>query len=379
MHNFLPLLFLAAALTVRQDHAPLRAGCETDDDAVAELKSGTPLEIRYARSGSLGRCYKVNASLDGKPVEGYLTEGAISGLETFEQGLRNAPTVTEDRPPAVSVSPRDGTDQQLPAIVRDYNALVGAGLAAYKNDDANNALDYLRQAEKVHQDRSVELLIARLEKEVAGDKSTDKLVSSRFMLRYEAGDISSDIAHSMISFLDQEYTRVANQLGCSSTDRLVTIVQTEKAYRASSDAAEWNGGQYDGRIRLPLFDLKTVTPQTRQTIAHELVHACLANLGQWPAWLHEGLAMKISGQTIPAQYRTKTKADLHAGKMPRLENMSQSWTRLDAEHAATAYAYSFMAVELMLDHYQATGIQNILRSPERFPIITAELDRLLAE
>ncbi len=379
MHNFLPLLFLAAALTVKQDHAPLRAGCETDDDTVAELKSGTPLEIRYARSGSLGRCYKVTAPQDGKQVEGYLTEAAISGLETFEQGLRTAPRVTEDRPPVASAPVHGEANQQMPAIVRDYNALVGAGLAAYKNDDASHALDYLRQAENLHQDHSVELLIARLEKEVAGDKSTDKLVSSRFMLRYEAGDISSDIAHSMIAFLDQEYTRVANQLGCSSTDRLVTIVQTEKAYRASSDAAEWAGGQYDGRIRLPLFDLKTVTPQTRQTITHELVHACLANLGQWPAWLHEGLAMKISGQTIPAQYRTKTKADLHAGRMPRLENMSQSWSRLDAEHAAKAYAYSFMAVELMLDHYQATGIRNILQSPERLPLITADLDKLLAE
>jgi len=44
------------------------------------------------------------------------------------------------------------------------------------------------------------------------------------------------------------------------------------------------------------------TRATRQVFAHELVHACLANIGSWPAWLHEGLAQKLSGEPVSAGY-----------------------------------------------------------------------------
>jgi len=100
-------------------------------------------------------------------------------------------------------------------------------------------------------------------------------------------------------------------------------------------------------------------------------------LGHWPAWLQEGVAQKLSGDTLgPAQQ--KKLADLaHQGKLPRLSNLKQDWSRMDAQHAAEAYALSLAAVELLWNDSGAIGVRNLLRNPDRLPQATTELDRRL--
>src|SRR5579863_845570 len=85
-------LFLA--VTVKQDQAPLRAGCSDDSALVASLPAGTPLTLRYAMAGESVPCYKVAAEANGKRFEGYLPASAIDGLNSFEQGRREASWVS---------------------------------------------------------------------------------------------------------------------------------------------------------------------------------------------------------------------------------------------------------------------------------------------
>ena len=88
MVSLLPILLLA--LSVKQDHTALRAGCDSDAEVVATLNAGARLTIRYALSGESTPCYKVAAETGGKTVEGYLSAGAMEGLDDFEQGRRDA-------------------------------------------------------------------------------------------------------------------------------------------------------------------------------------------------------------------------------------------------------------------------------------------------
>src|SRR5258705_13439113 len=85
-------LFLA--VTVKQDQAPLRAGCAVDSALVTSLAAGTPLTLRYAMAGESVPCYKVGADANGKHFEGYLPASAIDGLNSFEQGRREASWVS---------------------------------------------------------------------------------------------------------------------------------------------------------------------------------------------------------------------------------------------------------------------------------------------
>ena len=114
-----------------------------------------------------------------------------------------------------------------------------------------------------------------------------------------------------------------------------------------------------------------------RSLAHETAHACLTMLGRWPAWLHEGIAQKLSGDSLSA-VQAKKLADLaRQGKLPRLSNLKQDWSRMDADHAAEAYALSLAAVELLWQESGEEGVRALLRNPERLPQVAADLDRKL--
>jgi hypothetical protein len=409
MAGVFPFILFATGLIVKQD-APLRTGCEASDTTVAQVRAGSPAEIRFALSGSSENCYKVSVKAEDGLVEGYLPASALEGLEEFTKAVQNAPsvvpTVTRSAPltkstervniPTINGSPDhplvrasklleerqpraalEAVEKGMNIYGRDYQFLLLAGIAAYQADETRIALDYLRDSQKLHEDPSVQRLISKLEKEYAGDKSAEKLYGNRFLLRYEGGNLDQDVARSMVSLLEQEFSRISAQLGCRADERITTVVQSWPAYRATTGAAEWSGGQFDGKIRIPVAHSKAIDERTRQAFAHELVHACLANLGTWPAWLHEGLAQKLSGVTFSPSMRSDMRALMRANKIPRLENMSQSWSRLSAQHAAAAYATAFAAADLLFEMYANFGIANVLRNPSMMPQLTAELDKRL--
>lgn len=409
MAGVFPVLLFATGLIVKQD-VPLRAGCDASDPVVAQARAGSPAEIRFAMSGSPESCYKVSVKGEAGPLEGYLPASALQGLEDFTKQIQNAPsvapTVTRSGPmtkatervnmPHINGSPDhplvrasklleerqpraalEVVEKGMNVYGRGYQFLLLAGIAAYQADETRIALDYLRDSQRLHDDLSVQHLIRKLEKEYAGDQSREKLYGHRFLLRYEGGNLDSDVARSMVALLEQEFSRISAQLGCRTDERITTVVQSWPAYRSTTGAAEWSGGQFDGKIRIPVAQSKIIDERTRQAFAHELVHACLANLGTWPAWLHEGLAQKLSGETLSPSMRSNMRSLMRANKIPRLENMSQSWSRLSAQHAAAAYATAFAAADVLFEIYANFGIANVLRNPSMLPQLTAEIDKRL--
>jgi len=211
------------------------------------------------------------------------------------------------------------------------------------------------------------------------DKSAEKLYGTRFLLRYEGGNLQPEVARGIVATLEEEFSRISLELGCRTDERIVTIVQSREAYMASTGAAEWSGGHYDGKIRIPVTPTAAASPELRRVFAHELVHACLAQLGEFPTWMHEGFAQKLSGEALSPNRMQSIRSALRENRIPRLENMTQSWSRMSTQHASMAYTYALAAVTVLNEHYQAYGIQNILRNPERLPAITAEVDKLLLQ
>lgn len=392
-------------LTLRQDSV-LRTGCEADDSAIASVKAGRPLQIRFGRTDSAGVCYKVAVDVEGKAVEGYVPAAAISGLEEYERqrqaaGSSNLPQMDRAEVEAFahgSSAPeiadaaqkaagllRDNQPAQALNLLeplldrhrRDPYLLAMAGVAAYRSDLVERATGYWQDSLAIQPNPTVEAWLRKARKESVAESGGQKLYGSRFLLRYEGAAIPADSAHQVMAVLEDQFSRVSSELGCSAPERIVTIVESIDAYRKATDAAEWSGGRFDGKIRIALLEGLMVGPATRRALAHEVVHACLAIIGPFPAWLHEGLAQKYTGDTLAAESRRKAEAALRAGSLPRLDRMSQTWSRMSAEHAAQAYAVAYMAAELLLDNYRQYGIANILKNPNLLAQVTSELDRAL--
>jgi len=402
-------LFFFAALVVKQDQTPLRSGCDAEDHVVASLPAGTRVEVRF-RLADGADCFKIAASVDGKDLTGYVPGAALSGTDQYDQQRASARSIeiAQAMQPIVKQSeelvarigspallraseliqsnhPKQALEILEPAVRRDprnADVLLLAGLAAYRADQVHTALDFWKQSLDLTPNQALSAFYNRARTESESDRSASKLYGMHIDLRYEGQTLPADTARAILATLDEEFARISSQLGCSADERIVAIVQSRDAYLRSTGAAEWSGGQYDGRIHVSWMDGREVDPQTRRTLAHELVHACLTNLGEgktrWPAWLQEGMAQKLSGDVLTPNMRHQL-AELSEGhQLPHLDSLKQNWARLSPQSARLAYNLALAAVELMYENYSAYGIRNVLNNPEVLPQVTTDLDQKLA-
>jgi len=135
--------------------------------------------------------------------------------------------------------------------------------------------------------------------------------------------------------------------------------------------AEWAGGQFDGRIRIPLmYERGRVGNRMRQAFAHEIVHACIAQFGQFPQWFHEGLAQKLSGLSLPREA-------WHSADYPPLDKLQRGWGALSPDQARLSYQASLAAIEILIDQYGFEQVRALLRRPEATQALAGELSRRL--
>jgi len=403
MHLLLSLLLAAA---VKEGGAPLRSGCDADSRAVTQLPAGAEITIRYSLSGQSVPCYKVVAKFDGRTEEGYLPGSAIADLSSFENARKQGgvlgtrevlaavtpPAASSLRPSAVSGSIAERASSLIessqpgqalallePELKRrsDPGLLALAGAAAWRADDPQRALELWRKSLAIQPNPQVQQLVDRVERETKGDQSNQRLVGTRVLLRYEGTSISIETAREMAQVVDQEFARISAQLGCTTGERIVTIAQSRDAYKKTTASAEWSAGQYDGRIRIPIFDQGSLDADTRRTLAHETTHACLSMLGRWPAWLQEGVAQYMSGVTSTPVEREQISRMAKTKQLPSLSKLDGDWSGLDANTARMAYGVALRAVEIFNQDFGGYGLRNLLRNPDKLAGYAVELDKRL--
>jgi len=403
-----PVLFFFAVLSAKQDQTPLRSGCDATAQTLANLPAGTSVDIRFRLSDG-SDCFKVSAILDGKLVMGYVPASVLGGVDQFEQGrtsAASADTIRDLRPMEAASQklivhsgdltlerasqllaanqPAQALELLEPAVKRhrnDPNVLLLTGLAAYRSDQLRAAIGYWKESLELAPNETLARVYERVRREAAADQSGEKLLGMHIALRYEGEALPSDTARAILSTLDEDYGRISAQLGCSSDERIVAIVQSREAYLRGTGAAEWSGGEYDGRIHIAWTEGKQVGPQMRRALAHELVHACLTGIpsgtSPWPAWLQEGLAQKLSGDQLSDASRNQLHQMAAARQIPRLEDLHQDWSQLSVENARLAYNLALAAADALYENYSSSGIRNVVNNPQRLPQVAAELDRKL--
>ncbi|MFN7919026.1 MAG: hypothetical protein U0Q16_02960 [Bryobacteraceae bacterium] len=406
--GFLPVLL--AVQTILEDGAALRSACDPSARQLATVNRGDQAEVRFAFNGESGTCFKVAVTSGGQTVEGYLPARVVGRTEDFEQGRRNAGMtgggssagLAGAGPPKVQLQLSDVALGDFGAKVSKMIAqgeaadalrlieeklsrqpanasLLKLGIAAaYYADRAKEAVEYWDRIPASERDPGAQSLADRARRELAGDRSARQATGARFILRYDESVIRPEQARDLLSVLDREYARVSEQIGCEAKGRLTAVVQTREDYMRTTGAAEWSGGLFDGKIRVALLEAKPGA-ETERTLAHEVVHACLAKVGRWPAWLHEGLAQKFSGGGIDPRDRAFVKELARTGGLPPLDKMSQTFAMMSETNARAAYAAAYMAADLLIQHHGAAGLRSLLQDPSTFAHITADIDSKLRQ
>ena len=268
-------------------------------------------------------------------------------------------------------------DEALRTHGSDADLLAMAGLTRLQLDDIPAAKAFLERSLTIQPSPSIQSVLRRVERESAGDASSEKTYGTRFAMRYEGGQLDPRSARELTQVFDREVTRISQELGCNSNDRLAVIIQSRENYSATTGAADWSGGRYDGRIRIALAPGGSVDAETTRTFSHEYTHACLASLGSWPSWLHEGIAQRMAGDTPHPQQLQILEQLGQAGQLPKLRNLAGGWARLDARSARVAYTLALVAIQKVYGRYQTYGVRTLLAQPTQLPQITRDLDESL--
>jgi len=188
--------------------------------------------------------------------------------------------------------------------------------------------------------------LAEWRNEASVHKSFDELRYERFRVLFE-GHAEQGLARQATDIFNSEFFRIANRLGEYPPNTIVAVLYTEQQFRDLTRAPAWAGGQYDGRIRVPVAGASQQPELFEKVLTHELTHAIVAGIAPAgvPAWLNEGLAQYFDGTDVSAAGR-RMKA---LGRSVPLRNLKGGFGRLSVAEAQVAYDESLLAVSVIAE------------------------------
>jgi tetratricopeptide (TPR) repeat protein len=171
------------------------------------------------------------------------------------------------------------------------------GELRYREERLDDALRSWRRAFELDPDDKLRDRILKVERELHTSRYYDFASSSHFNLRYD-GSVDLDLAAAVIDHLEEQYWIVTESYRHSPAQPVTVQLFPEREFREVTQAPDWAGGLYDGKIRVPLGGLTRLNTDAKRVLTHELTHAIVhsKSRGNAPRWLQEGLAQMAEGK-----------------------------------------------------------------------------------
>ena len=181
--------------------------------------------------------------------------------------------------------------------------------------------------------------LERVRREARVQKDFVREYSSNFAI-----DVSGEVEKGVLSearhALERAYRDAASLLDHYPQAEIPVVLYSEKEFRVATDAHDWVGGLFDGKIRIPLKDFRAHEDAIRRVIRHEVAHAIIreACVGV-PVWFNEGLAQYLDGTDREAADDVAKELG-EKGKIPSLARISREMRGTDREGVSRAYSLS---------------------------------------
>lgn len=233
-----------------------------------------------------------------------------------------------------------------------------SGWAYYRLNKITQAIAEWKRALALHPDADVKAALDKAQRDAEAEDKFKENVSSHFTLLYHGG-AAPELAHDILRTLESHFGAIESSLNFSPPEPISVILYTEQAFADITRAPSWVGALNDGRIRVPVQGLTSVTPELSRILKHELTHSFIQQKtrGFCPTWLQEGLAQWMEGKRSGDNAYAMVKVSEENGALP-LGALEGSWMNLPADPARYAYAWALAAVEYLI---QVNGMRDIER------------------
>lgn len=236
------------------------------------------------------------------------------------------------------------------------------GWAYYGLNRLDQAVAEWKHALALRPDAEAEAALKKALRDQEEEAQYKENESRHFTLRY-SGAAEPAMARDVLRALEQHFNTIESELSYSPPDSIGVILYTQQAFADITQAPAWVGALNDGRIRVPVQGLSSVTPELSRVLRHELTHSFIQQKarGKAPTWIQEGLAQWMEGK------RSDTNAAMlirmaASGPEPVMAHFAGDWMKMPNDAANVAYAWALANVECIV---QAGGISDLDRILER--------------
>jgi tetratricopeptide (TPR) repeat protein len=232
------------------------------------------------------------------------------------------------------------------------------GWAYYGMVKLDQAVAEWKRALTIAPDPEVEAALAKAERDRREEQSYRENESIHFSLHYD-GSAEPELAKEILRALEMHFGAIESELDYTPPDSISVVLYTQQAFADITRAPSWVGALNDGRIRVPVQGLTSLTQDLSRILKHELTHSFVQQKthGRAPVWLHEGIAQWTEGQRSRDNAAVLVQVYNEKQALP-LGQMESSWMQLPTSVANYAYAWALANVEYIV---QADGMGDMER------------------
>jgi len=236
-----------------------------------------------------------------------------------------------------------------------------SGWAYYGLNRLLSAVEEWRRALSIQPDDEVAAALQKAERDLEAERGFREDGSEHFVLKY-GGTAAPELARGILRQLEADFQSVAATLDYEPAERIGVLLYTSQAFADITRAPGWVGALNDGRIRIPVQGLSSVTPELARVLRHELTHSLVGGKtrGRCPTWLQEGVAQWMDGSQITPGSAARLLALYDRHEEPSLLLLEGPWMKFGQDFASNAYAWSLAVVESLARTGGASDIEHLL-------------------
>lgn len=261
---------------------------------------------------------------------------------------------------------RSGDYQRAEKVLRSALTTVGeraeihrllAEIAAQQGDFPAAFEEIDKALHLAPQDKEILFYKEKLTKEWQIEEKMDKNYGGNFTVTFEGG--GDELGNSALAILEEAYVDLGSRFQLWPRQKTEVILYGNRDFKSLTNAPDWSGGLYDGKIRIPVGGLTGMNENLRRILYHEYAHVLIRALARnhVPLWLNEGLAQWAAGETTIHLEERLARGE----KIIPFSRFEKSFDGLSPAEVSLAYVQSLSLTDFLIELFGEAQIIELLK------------------